>query len=157
MKIWTHNSDGELAICDHGREGPSSFSPQVMRKMDLLMFVQGSFAKPKARGNTYRVWTFSVGREHASVAAAEDYLLNLHQTVPEQADVTVELSDQATRYLLADCCISFQAAPPIGCYTRVTWTLTFGQMNPLLRMGSSDGTEINSSDGTEIWATEAAE
>ena len=157
MKIWHQFNGTEETFCDHGREGPSNFVPQVMRKKDILSFVQGTFAKPMSRGNAYRVWRFSVTKVHDSIADAEKYLITLHQTVPAQTDVYVELNDTTTRYLLPDCCVDVAPAAPSGVKTTVTYTLTFGVMNPMLDALDSLGVDLNDSEGVDLWTKEAAE
>lgn len=119
--------------------------------MDVLMFVQSPFATPRARGNAYRTWSFTATKTHASYAAAERYLVTLHQSVPEQAEVYMELSDDVTRFVLPQCCISFQATAPVGVKTMVTWTLTFGVMNELTRGADALGIDLNDSAGTELY------
>lgn len=125
MKIWTNNGTVDVVLCDHGRGGPSNFVPQVVRTKQIQTFLRGAFAKPIARGNTHRVWQFSVRKEHATITAAQLYLMGLHAQVPEQEDVTVELDDKTTQLILPDCCIEFEAAPPLGLLSTVAWILTF--------------------------------
>ncbi|QBG47823.1 hypothetical protein EGM51_10625 [Verrucomicrobia bacterium S94] len=154
MKIWTNNGEEEVVLCDHGRGGPSNFVPQVVRNKDVLTFVQGEFAKPKARGNTYRTWTFTIQTEHDSQKDAEQYLIELHTLVPLQADVDVELSDGETRYLLPECVIEFSASAPVGVLTTVAWTLTFGGIKPIPAqtvLADEDGVTI--SFGGEQWVS----
>ncbi len=154
MKIWTNNSTEEVLLCDHGRRGPSNFVPQVVRRKDVLQFVQSPFAKPRARGNAHRVWSFAAKIEHDSLTAAQIYLLTLHQQIPAQADVGIELEDRETQYTLLDCIIEFSPLPLIGVLSTINWTLTFGGMwgGDGDRLADLLDTLLNSDDGTELHA-----
>lgn len=155
MKIWVNSGTEEIVFCDHGRRGPSNLTPQVVRKKDVLTFVQAPFAKIKPRGNAYRIWSFATRISHETQTAAQLYLLTLHQTIPAQSDVIVELEDQATRFHLLDCCIEFTAIAPMGVLTTVTWTLTFGGMTSVVDPILVDdllGVELNDNSGTRLTA-----
>lgn len=158
MRIWTNIGTTEILLCDHGRGGPSNFVPQVVRKKDILVFVQADFAKPKARGNAYRIWSFVARIEHDTITAAQAYLLTLHQSTPEQADVWIELDDQLTQYQLPDCVIEFSPVSPVGVLTSVSWTLTFGGMIPYgtpTQLGDVLGIELNDSEGNPLTLDDA--
>lgn len=155
MKIWPV-SNATFLLCDHGRGGPDGFTPTVVRSKEVVQYVQGVRAGVKARGNKHYVWSFTTRIDHASVAAAEEWLIRLDSEIPEQDDVTVELSDQTTRFVLPACFIEFAPAPPIGLLTIVRWLLTFNQICPSFRLADADGILLTDVDGVELWSKEDA-
>jgi len=155
MKLWPVSNETFL-LCDHGRGGPSGFTPTVVRNKEVRPYVQSVRSGIKARGNKYYAWAFSSHIEHASSAAAEDWLIRLDSVIPEQVDIVVELSDQTTRFILPECFVEFSPAPPLGCLTVVQWVLTFNRICPALRLKDADGIELNDVNGVELWTQEDA-
>jgi hypothetical protein len=152
LKIWTDSSSTAFTFCDHGREGPSNFVPEVIRNKDVLKYVQSAFAGIRTRGNTYQTWSFSVSKQHASATAAEDHLLFQNSLVPASGRVWIELNDQET-VRVVDAVIDVAAAAPIGVRTIMTYTLTFpmiGKYVAPIELMSVGGIELNANDGTEL-------
>lgn len=128
MKIWTHLGETEVLLCDHGYEGPSGFLPQTVRTKQVRSFLRGAHSEVSARNNSLRIWSFATARIFASMTAAQIYVIRLHDTVPEQATVYVEMEDHATVVELPNCMIEYQPQRLLGACATVAWTLTFGAL-----------------------------
>ena len=126
MKIWT----GSFILCGHDNDAPPlDFLPQFTRGKRVIPFVGADFAKIQPTGNSIRAWSFGALHEFDTVEDAEDWVINLDETVPEQADVTVELEDRVTQKTLPDCFIEFTVRGLAGSVVRVDWLLTFGAVS----------------------------
>jgi len=119
-------STAPFTLSDHGREGVNAWLPVAMRKVDVLPFVQGSFSKPKNRGNTLMQVTFSVSKEHASPTAAQIYLMDLNSAVPKQGAIRIDFDDQTTTRLIPDATIEVTPLPRLGVLTTVSFVIKYG-------------------------------
>ena len=152
MKITITAEGGKpVVLCDHGREGPTSLTPVPMRKIDVLEFVQGIYAKPKNRGNTLNQVTFTASKEHASYTAAQLYLFFLNENIPLSGEVDIELEDQATHLVIRDATVEIAPLPLIGILSTVTFTLKFGRIDQAVQVLDSAGNPILTSDESPVF------
>jgi hypothetical protein len=142
------------ALCDHGRESPSGLTPQALRSVEVLSFVQALFAKPKNRGNMLNQLTFSVSKEHTSHTAAQIYLFRLNETVPTVGTLDIELEDQRTHIEAFNATLEFAPMPIIGVMTTVTYTIKYGAINAIFEAVpslTSDGKQRIDANGKKIF------
>jgi hypothetical protein len=123
-----------------------------IRKIDILEFVQGSFARPKNRGNTLNQTTFSVTKEHATIADAQLYIFFAGSNTPSAGDVEIELDDRVRRLIIRAATVEISTQPLLGVRSTVTYTLKFGAIHEALRLVDIDGNELLSADGMSLFA-----
>jgi hypothetical protein len=159
MRITITAEGGQpVTLCDHGREGPSGLTIVPIRKVDVLEFVQGTYAKPKNRGNTLNQLTFTVSKGHADARTAQLYLFRLNETVPMVGTLDIELEDFQTHLIFLNATVELSPFPPIGCLTTISYTIKFGAVseefiNKILL--DSDGARVVTSDGKQIYTKES--
>jgi len=130
MKITLTPEGGSAVILtDHGREGPSSLTVTPTRSIDVQSYVQADFSTPRNRGNTLQQITFSISKEHASLTAAQLYLLLINSQTPASGSVDIELEDQTTHVLIDEATCEINAQPLIGVTSTLTYTLKFGAIH----------------------------
>ena len=143
-----------VTLCDHGREGPASLTPVSVRRIDVLEFVQGLFARPKNRGNTLNQLTFSVSKEHASYTTAQLYLFRLNETVPTVGTLDIELEDQLTHIEALNATVEFSPLPIMGVLTTVSYTIKYGKINMVYQNVAwldADGKQLVDADGKPLF------
>jgi hypothetical protein len=140
-----------VTLCDHGREGPDSLTVTPIRKIDILEFVQGSFARPKNRGNTLNQTTFSVTKEHATLTAAQLYLFFIGASTPNVGDVEIELEDRSTRLVIREATVEVATQPLLGVRSTATYTLKFGRIDEVVELYDAAGAKLVTADGMQIF------
>ena len=152
MKISiTPPAGNPVVLCDHTDAGPAGFTCVPVRKMDVLEFVQGRYARSKSRGNVLNQITFSVTRQHADYAAAEKYILLLNDNYPDAGDLIIELSDRITRCIARGATLEISAAPPIGISTTTTYIIKCGKIIGAEQVFAAEGNAIKTSDGGSVF------
>lgn len=119
-------STAPFTIADHGGDGPNAWLPVPVRKVDVLSFVKGNFARPKNRGNTLLQVTFTVSKVHDSFTAAQLYLMDINSLVPKQGPIRIDFEDQATTRLVPDATIEVAPLPILGVRTTLSYTIKYG-------------------------------
>jgi hypothetical protein len=139
-------------LCDHGREGPSSLTVTPIRKIDIMEYVQGPFARPRNRGNALHQIVFTARKEHATIADAQIYMFLLGGSVPTGGEVEIELDDRVRRLIINDATIEIVPQPLIGVMSIITYTIKFGAIHEAIRLVDVDGNELLSADGMSLFA-----
>lgn len=130
MKITiTAEGGSSETLCDHGREAPDSLTPVPLRKVDVLEFVQGLFAKPKNRGNTLNQLTFTSSREHDSATSAQIYMFRRNDVVPCAGTLDIELEDRITHIEALNATVEFTPLPLFNVRTTIAYTIKYGRIN----------------------------
>lgn len=119
-------STAPFTITDHGGDGPNAWLPVPVRKVDVLSFVKGNFAKPKNRGNTLLQVTFTVSKVHDDFTAAQLYLMDINSYVPKQGPIRIDFEDQITTRLIPDATIEVIPFPILGVKTTLSYTIKYG-------------------------------
>ncbi len=119
-------STAPFVVTDHGGDGPNAWLPVPVRKVDVLSFVKGNFARPKNRGNTLLQVTFTVSKVHDSFTDAQLYLMDINSYVPKQGPIRIDFEDQATTRLIPDATIEVTPLPIIGVQTRLNYVIKYG-------------------------------
>jgi len=119
-------STAPFTLSDHGREGPNSWVPVPLRKVEVLPFVQSIFSKPRNRGNTLLQVSFSVSKEHASITAAQLYLLEINSLVPTEGAIRIDMEDQTTTRLVPHATIELNPLKALGLRTTINYTIKYG-------------------------------
>jgi len=146
----TVDGSDPVILADHGRDGVCGFVPTIIYNDDLLLFVQGIYAKPKDRGNISHQHTFSVSQEHASLSDAQRFVLLIGQNTPRVGTLDIELEDTVTHLVALEAVCRVQPLPCVGRMSTVSYTLKFGAIStvytfvPLL---TSDGKNVLDANG----------
>jgi hypothetical protein len=155
MRITITASGGiPVTLCDHGREGPSGLTLVPIRKIDVLEFVQGDYAKPKNRGSTLHQLTFSVSKEHATHTAAQLYMLMMHTTIPATGELAIDLEDQTTHLVAREATVEMAPLPLLGVLTTIAFTIKFGEIDGPIQVLTQGGDQILTSDGNPIFVNQ---
>jgi hypothetical protein len=141
-----------VTLCDHGTEmPPCNLVVQPIRRVDVLDFVQGLYAKPKNRGNTLNQLTFTVSKEHASYTEAQLYIFFLNANIPHTGEVDIELEDQTTHLVIRAATLELAPLPRLGVLTTVSYTMKFGRIDEAVQVLDSAGNTPLTSDGMGIF------
>ncbi len=110
----------------------SGWVPALMREVQIVPLARAKNATQIDGGNVLVSYTFTVARSHSSLAAAEDYLVQLPRLVGRAfGDFIAQRGTGAPQAQLVKASATFQAAPMSGVLTSVTFTVT-GALPPNL-------------------------
>jgi hypothetical protein len=103
----------------------SGWTPGLERTVQRVALARARQAVQFERGAALVSYTFAVSRGHSSLAAAEDYLVQLpRQVALAFGNFSASRGLGAQEVRLVGCAATFSAAPATGLRTLVTFTVT---------------------------------
>lgn len=120
---------GSYVLCAGGEESPEDLLREAADTIQVVPRLRAAWAKVFNRGNRVHTLRFSITRSHASIKAAEEYLVTHPDAVPTTGDITITTEGAApTTKTLKDGTCHAYAARQIGCSTTFTYTITGGEI-----------------------------
>lgn len=152
MKITiTANDESPAVLCDHGREGPDSFTVTVTRSIEVIEYVQSDHAGLSDNGNEYVQISFNVTRSHADYTTAQVFVLTLGNRYPRSGEVRIICEDRATPLVLRDAKLKVSALPIIGVKTTVNYIIMAPKIEEMVQVLSQGGGQILTSEGHAVF------
>lgn len=124
MKIYLEATT--LAAGD--REAASGFVIQQQRAVQSVDYVRGTHGAQFARGNWRHVVRFAVHRVHASLQAAQEFILDHADELPSSGLLHIETNTGTGDRWASDAVLAEVVPEIVGTSTRHTYTILCGEI-----------------------------